>query len=103
MITALNVLRTIATTGRELPTWQDNCNDSQVLVNVGPAAHGVAGHSEIADVMTGIEGRLGSQGRLLVRYSGTEPLLRIMLEGPDEDTIRLWADEIADQVRKHLA
>jgi phosphoglucosamine mutase len=53
--------------------------------------------------MTRVEGRLGHQGRLLVRYSGTEPLLRIMLEGRDKHAIELWANEIADEVRKHLA
>jgi phosphoglucosamine mutase len=37
-----------------------------------------------------------------VRYSGTEPLLRIMLEGRDETEIRAWAGEIAEEVKKHL-
>ena len=46
--------------------------------------------------------RLDGQGRLLVRYSGTEPLLRIMLEGRDQREIQAWADEIAAAVRTHL-
>ena len=50
-----------------------------------------------------VEGRLASQGRLLVRYSGTEPLLRIMLEGQHESEIRAWAEEIAAAVKTHLA
>jgi phosphoglucosamine mutase len=105
LITALNVLRTIATTGRELADLAGQLQRfPQVLVNVRVRRRTeLRDIPEIADVMTGIEGRLGRQGRLLVRYSGTEPLLRIMLEGPDEGAIRLWANEIADQVRKHLA
>ncbi|MBV9080623.1 MAG: phosphoglucosamine mutase, partial [Elusimicrobia bacterium] len=47
-----------------------------------------------------IEKTLGSNGRVLVRYSGTEPLLRIMLEGPDERALQTYAGEIADCVRR---
>ena len=56
----------------------------------------------IAEVMSRIEGRLAGQGRLLVRYSGTEPLLRVMLEGQHQDEIRGWAQEIVDVVKEHL-
>jgi phosphoglucosamine mutase len=37
-----------------------------------------------------------------VRYSGTEPLLRVMIEGQDQDEIRAWATEIIDAAREHL-
>jgi phosphoglucosamine mutase len=105
LITALNVLRTIATTGRELADLAGQLQRfPQVLVNVRVKRRtDLRDIPEIADLMTLVEGKLGFQGRLLVRYSGTEPLLRIMLEGPDEGSIRLWANEIADEVKKHLA
>ena len=45
---------------------------------------------------------LAGAGRVLVRYSGTEPLLRIMLEGPDEAQIRGLAEQIADRVRAEI-
>ena len=52
--------------------------------------------------MARVEARLAGQGRLLVRYSGTEPLLRVMLEGRDQQEIQAWASEIAGKVKEHL-
>ena len=49
-----------------------------------------------------IEGRLAGEGRLLVRYSGTEPLLRVMIEGRNQQEIQGWASEIAAAVKEHL-
>ena len=49
--------------------------------------------------MARVEAALDGRGRLLVRYSGTEPLLRIMIEGEDQATVQAWAEEIADAVR----
>jgi phosphoglucosamine mutase len=48
------------------------------------------------------EARLNSCGRILVRYSGTEPVLRIMVEGDSEPLIRAIAEELADVVRRHV-
>ena len=56
----------------------------------------------VAALMSAVESRLAGRGRLLVRYSGTEPLLRVMIEGPDEAEIRRSADEIVDAIRQHL-
>ncbi len=43
---------------------------------------------------------LGREGSLLVRWSGTEPKLRIMLEGPNEDQIRKWSKDLAAAAQK---
>ncbi|HYL80718.1 MAG TPA: phosphoglucosamine mutase [Candidatus Acidoferrum sp.] len=48
------------------------------------------------------EAALGGSGRVLVRFSGTEPLARVMIEGPDEATIRRWAGEIVAAIRSAL-
>ena len=104
LCTALNVLRTIALSGRSLGDLAaDLTTYPQVLLNVRvrekvdlntvPAA---------AAAIARVEARVAGQGRLLVRYSGTEPLLRVMLEGRNEPEIRAWAEEIVDIVREHL-
>lgn len=49
-----------------------------------------------------IEKELGSEGRILVRYSGTEPLLRIMVEGEDETKLHRYANDIVELARKYL-
>jgi phosphoglucosamine mutase len=105
LATALNVLRIMADTGRELSALAGELvTYPQVLVNV--RVREKADYLKvpaIADTMRRVEQGLAGHGRLLVRYSGTEPLLRIMLEGKDQLEIRAWADEIAGVVKEHLA
>jgi phosphoglucosamine mutase len=50
-----------------------------------------------------VEKTLGHEGRVLVRYSGTEAKARVMIEGTDENTIRAYAEDIAECLRKALA
>jgi phosphoglucosamine mutase len=102
--TALNVLRTLADTGRELADLASQLvTYPQVLVNVRVKhKRELQSVPEIADAIERIERRLAGEGRLLVRYSGTEPLLRVMIEGKDQQQIQVWAHEIADSVKQHL-
>jgi len=102
LITALSVLHTMAASGRELADLADDLTTyPQVLLNVRVREKAeLEKIPEIAEVMRSVESRLGTNGRLLVRYSGTEPLLRVMLEGQDPEEIDRWAREIADAVRK---
>ena len=103
--TALNVLRVMADTGRELADLAGELVAlPQTLLNVRVRERkDLSTVPAIADAMARVEGRLAGQGRLLVRYSGTEPLLRIMLEGRDQQEIQAWAAEIAGAVRQELA
>lgn len=103
--TALNVLRVMAVTGLELHDLAGKLvTYPQVLVNVRVRTKSdYMAIPAIADTIERIESRLANRGRLLIRYSGTEPLLRIMLEGQDDGEIRHWANEIAEVVRAHLA
>ena len=56
----------------------------------------------VAQTMRRITAALGDSGRLLVRYSGTEPLVRVMIEGEDERQVRAYTEEVAETVRVHL-
>ena len=105
LCTALQVLRVMAATGRSLGDLaSDLTTYPQVLVNVRVKQKAdVADVPAVARAIARVENRLAGHGRLLVRYSGTEPLLRIMLEGRDEGDIKAWAEEIANEVRRHLA
>jgi phosphoglucosamine mutase len=104
LATSLNVLRTIAATGRELADLASDLTVyPQVLVNVRVERKvDLATVPPVRAVMASIESRLAGHGRLLVRYSGTEPLLRVMLEGRDEAEIRRWAQEIVEAVKTHV-
>ena len=103
--TALQVLRIMAETGKELDELAGLLRTyPQVLVNVRVRERADYGRiPAVADAIARTEQRLEGQGRLLIRYSGTEPLLRIMLEGKDQNEIQRWANEIAETVRAHLA
>jgi phosphoglucosamine mutase len=103
LCTALNVLRTIALTGRTLSDLaSDLTSYPQVLLNVHVREKvDLASVPAIAAAIARVEARVAGHGRLLVRYSGTEPLLRVMLEGRNEDEIRAWAQEIIDAIEKH--
>jgi phosphoglucosamine mutase len=104
LCTALNVLRIVAMTGRPLADLAaDLTSYPQVLLNV--RVRQKLDLSQVPAVwaaMASVESRLDGQGRLLVRYSGTEPLLRVMLEGKDLEEIRLMAQDIVDVVTEHL-
>jgi phosphoglucosamine mutase len=57
----------------------------------------------VATVVGRVEKALGQDGRVLVRYSGTESKARVMIEGTDESTIRGYAEEIVATMQKALA
>jgi phosphoglucosamine mutase len=104
LCTALNVLRTVAVTGRSLADLAgDLVSYPQVLLNVRVREKvDLASVPAVAAAIARVEARVAGQGRLLVRYSGTEPLLRVMLEGKHEEEIRAWAQEIIDTVKEQL-
>ena len=102
--TALNVLRVMADTGRDLAELANQLvTYPQVLLNVRVREkRDYQAVPAIAAAMARVEEQLAGNGRLLVRYSGTEPLLRVMIEGRDQHEIQTWAAEIANSVKEHL-
>ena len=104
LCTALNVLRTVALTGRTLADLAaDLTAYPQVLLNVRVREKvELDTVPAVAAAIARVESRVAGHGRLLIRYSGTEPLLRVMLEGRQQDEIRGWAQEIVDVVKEHL-
>jgi len=104
MATALAMLRVIDETGRELSDLaSDLVTFPQTLVNVRVREKkNLEDVPEIVEAMARVDAALGGRGRLLVRYSGTEPLLRVMIEGEDQATVQAWAEEIAEAVRGSL-
>ena len=76
----------------------------QVLLNVEVTSKpDLSAHKDLGPLLRQAEQALSGRGRLLVRYSGTESLARVMAEGRDADEIRRIAGEVADALRAHLA
>ncbi len=77
----------------------------QVLVNVQADAVGkerFGSDPVIADAIRRCESALGADGRILVRVSGTEPYIRVMMEGRDPEQISRLADTVAECIRKQI-
>jgi phosphoglucosamine mutase len=104
LITCLALLAVLVEKGRPLSELRRVMRRfPQVLVNVRVAARrDVASVPALGEAIRAAETALGERGRVLVRYSGTEPLLRIMIEGERESQIRSLADGIAGAARQAL-
>jgi phosphoglucosamine mutase len=104
MIAALQVLALVRRSGRllsELAAVMDPFPQVQrgVRVREKPPLEQL---SEVSALVTRVEAELRGRGRVLVRYSGTEPVLRVMLEGEDRRRIEELAEEIAGAVRRAI-
>ena len=103
--TALSVLRIVAETGCELADLASGLRICpQVLLNVRVARKPSLDEAPaIVDAIGAAEARLAGTGRVLVRYSGTEPVLRVMIEGPERVLVHGLAEGIAACARQELA
>lgn len=104
MLTALQLLRVVkekATTLNQLA--QTMTRYPQILVNVPvrEKEHWDQ-NQEIMGKIREVEQALGKDGRVLVRPSGTEPLIRVMAEGPDKQQLEYYVNKIADVIRTQL-
>lgn len=104
LLSALQLMEVMIQSGstlRELATIMDRL--PQVLYNVRVASKaGWEKNELIAAKISAAEARLLGKGRVLVRPSGTEELIRVMLEGPHEDELRQLAEQIAATIKDQL-
>lgn len=101
LITGLSVLALMVQSGRPLSELRRVMQRfPQVLVNLRVTSKPEIGTlPAVATAIRQAEQELGERGRVLVRYSGTEPLLRVMVEGEREPVIRRLADAVLDAAR----
>ncbi len=104
ILTSLQLADTIASSGKPLSELRKlMVKYPQVLVNVKVSDKSkYEGNERIAAAIKSVESKLGSDGRVLVRPSGTESLIRVMAEGPDKAIIEQHVQEIADVIRQEL-
>ena len=104
IVSALQVLAIMLRQDRKLSELAQIMNTyPQVLLNVRvKKKREIAEFPQVAGTIKSVEEKLGNRGRVLVRFSGTEPLLRVMLEGEDEKEISIMAEEIADCAKSAL-
>jgi phosphoglucosamine mutase len=105
MLAALQVLGVMLRTGRPFSELAARCMDRvpQVLESVTLSARRpLEDMARLSSLTSQVAGELGDQGRVIVRWSGTEPKLRVMIEGPQEDRIRAWAMDLVDAARRDV-
>ncbi|WP_078120539.1 phosphoglucosamine mutase [Thiosocius teredinicola] len=106
IVSALQVLAEIHKTGRTLSELRQGMRKyPQELINVplGTArAADVMACQSVTEAVQAVEVDMGDQGRVLLRPSGTEPLIRVMVEGREADTVVAKANTIADVVRAQV-
>jgi len=100
-LTGLHLAALVAASGRPLADQPRFVHLPQLLRNVRVKERVPIEQAPLfADELTRAEGRLAGAGRLLVRYSGTEPLLRIMVEGEDAVLVEQLAEHLAARARE---
>ena len=103
-LTALQILQRMARTGSSLRDLAASMTKlPQVLLNVPDVDQGRTDDPELVAAVTGEQQRLGESGRILLRPSGTEPLVRVMVEAATPDEAQAVAERLADVVRRRLA
>jgi len=105
LITALQILSIMQRTGRSLKELASGMAPlPQAMLSV-EVADRVDPHSApgVRRAIDAAEARLGDRGRVVLRASGTEPVIRVMVEGEDIDTVAELAQHLAESVRSSLS
>jgi phosphoglucosamine mutase len=104
LLTSLMLLEAIHRSGKSLKELRKEISlFPQVLLNVPvKSKNNIDSNELIKAAIKKAENSLGSNGRILVRPSGTEPLVRVMVEGVEQSVIQAFADEIAEVIKKEM-
>lgn len=104
MLTSLQLLHIMKETGKKLSELAEDVKDyPQALVNVKVADKKAAlNNPAIASIIDTVEKEMSGDGRVLVRPSGTEPLLRVMAEAPTQEAVDGYVNRIVDVVKKEV-
>jgi phosphoglucosamine mutase len=105
LLTALHLIAEVARSAKRLAELASFMRRyPQVLINVkGVAREQLAGNAKIASAIQSAERELGESGRVLLRASGTEPLIRVMVEAVSEPLAQRHADSLAALVKSELS
>jgi phosphoglucosamine mutase len=101
VVSALQLLVVMRQTGRELADLRKDMQKfPQVMINVRVTNKAILNNNPaLTGAVTQVEKRLGKTGRVLLRPSGTEPVVRVMVEGEDHAVVSAAAEELADIIR----
>ncbi|MEK4849757.1 phosphoglucosamine mutase [Paenibacillus sp. FSL H7-0756] len=104
ILTAIQLVNTMKSSGKKLSTLKSMMTKyPQVLVNVRVQDKtNYPNNPAIEAAIIEVESKLGDNGRVLVRPSGTEPLIRVMAEGPDKAELDLFVGQIVEVVQREL-
>jgi phosphoglucosamine mutase len=101
IIAALQIMAEMHDSGKSLHELKSGMTKyPQVLLNIKTKSTPNLDGEAIQKAVKDIEKKLGDTGRVLLRASGTEPLIRVMVEGQNEDDVTEYANQLADQVTK---
>ncbi|GAA3471789.1 phosphoglucosamine mutase [Nonomuraea roseola] len=100
LLTSLHLLSVVARTGRSLRDLASVMTAlPQILINVKDVDRGKAAAPQLSEAVAAAEAELGETGRVLIRPSGTEPMIRVMVEASSEEQASRVAGQLADVVR----
>jgi phosphoglucosamine mutase len=106
IVSALQVLEVMVRSGEGLRKLRQGMRKfPQTMINVPVSADAqqrLSNSAKISEAVRQVESELDGRGRVILRPSGTEPLIRVTLEGADPDLVELLANRLADTVRAEL-
>jgi phosphoglucosamine mutase len=104
VLTALHLMSEMKSTGKSMADLAAIVNRlPQVLINVPNVDKGSISNADVTKAVAKLEQELGSTGRILLRPSGTEPLIRVMVEAATAEQAQAVAQELAEVVATHCA